>query len=307
MCFGRWRRLPHARFQHPLFRNELLGRADDSAAGSPSPQRNSVGSWAGAMGQPQFLPSSYLTYAVDFDGDGSADIWTSVPDVLASIANYLHKSGWQPGLPWGFEVDSAAKLRLPRKPRHIRAMDGARTSPRRRRGVPAAATRFCFFPAALADRPFSSLRISSSSSNSIIRMPMRSRSASFPTGYAAYPPSAPAWPANDFQPSRDERIALQRRLADAWLQGCRFQRPSRFRSARRHPRNAAAVRHDRRMAIRAARFWSASACVRAVNGGAASRPSPSAWRSGRLPCAPYRECTPGLQTMAFGEPRELFR
>ena len=56
------------------------------------------------MGQPQFLPSSYLKYAVDFDGDGKADIWRSVPDVLASIANYLQKYGWQPRLPWGFEV-----------------------------------------------------------------------------------------------------------------------------------------------------------------------------------------------------------
>jgi membrane-bound lytic murein transglycosylase B len=56
------------------------------------------------MGQAQFLPSSYLAYAVDFDGDGYADIWRSVPDALASIANYLQKFGWRPGLPWGFEV-----------------------------------------------------------------------------------------------------------------------------------------------------------------------------------------------------------
>ncbi len=59
------------------------------------------GSWAGAMGQPQFMPSSFYTYAVDFTGEGRRDIWTSVPDVLASIANYLARSGWLRGLSWG--------------------------------------------------------------------------------------------------------------------------------------------------------------------------------------------------------------
>ena len=63
-----------------------------------------VGSWAGAMGQTQFMPSSFLKYAVDGDGDGRRDIWSSVPDALASTANYMRQQGWQPGLPWGFEV-----------------------------------------------------------------------------------------------------------------------------------------------------------------------------------------------------------
>jgi membrane-bound lytic murein transglycosylase B len=65
------------------------------------------GSWAGAMGQPQFLPSSYLKHAVDFDGDGRADIWTSQADVFASIANYLVSAGWTPGERWGREVQIA--------------------------------------------------------------------------------------------------------------------------------------------------------------------------------------------------------
>jgi membrane-bound lytic murein transglycosylase B len=63
-----------------------------------------TGSWAGAMGQPQFMPSSYLRYAIDFDHDGRRDIWTSVADTLASIANYLRRFGWQPALEWGREV-----------------------------------------------------------------------------------------------------------------------------------------------------------------------------------------------------------
>ncbi len=61
-------------------------------------------SWAGALGQPQFLPSSYLKFAVDFDGDGKRDIWNSVPDTLASIANYLNQYGWEAGRSWGVEV-----------------------------------------------------------------------------------------------------------------------------------------------------------------------------------------------------------
>jgi membrane-bound lytic murein transglycosylase B len=63
-----------------------------------------VGSWAGAMGQTQFLPTNFLAYAVDADGDGRRDIWGSLPDVMASTANFLSKSGWQAGQPWGQEV-----------------------------------------------------------------------------------------------------------------------------------------------------------------------------------------------------------
>jgi len=62
------------------------------------------GSWAGAMGQTQFMPSSFWRFAEDFDGDGHKDIWKSVPDALASTANYLRENGWRSGQPWGFEV-----------------------------------------------------------------------------------------------------------------------------------------------------------------------------------------------------------
>jgi lytic murein transglycosylase len=63
-----------------------------------------IGSWAGAMGQTQFLPSNFLAYAVDADGDGRRDIWGSMADVMASTANFLARSGWQAGQPWGVEV-----------------------------------------------------------------------------------------------------------------------------------------------------------------------------------------------------------
>jgi membrane-bound lytic murein transglycosylase B len=68
------------------------------------PREALKGSWAGAMGNPQFLPSAYLKYAVRFEGGGAPDIWTSVPDSLASIGHFLRESGWRPGLPWGMEV-----------------------------------------------------------------------------------------------------------------------------------------------------------------------------------------------------------
>ena len=63
-----------------------------------------IGSWAGAMGQTQFLPSNFLAYAVDADGDGRRDIWGSMADVMASTANFLARSGWQADQPWGAEV-----------------------------------------------------------------------------------------------------------------------------------------------------------------------------------------------------------
>ena len=67
-------------------------------------------SWAGAMGQPQFMPTSYLKYAADGDGDGRSDIWRSVPDTLASIANYLKEYGWQAGRDWGYEAAVPASV-----------------------------------------------------------------------------------------------------------------------------------------------------------------------------------------------------
>jgi lytic murein transglycosylase len=67
-------------------------------------------SWAGATGQPQFLPSDFYKYAVDFDGDGRRDIWTSVPDILASMANQLAGKGWQRGQRWAYEVRAPANV-----------------------------------------------------------------------------------------------------------------------------------------------------------------------------------------------------
>jgi membrane-bound lytic murein transglycosylase B len=81
------------------FRSETLNALRILDAGDITPDAM-TGSWAGAMGQPQFMPSSYLHYAVDADGDGKRNIWTNRADVFGSIANYLGRSGWRVGEPW---------------------------------------------------------------------------------------------------------------------------------------------------------------------------------------------------------------
>jgi len=86
-----------------LFRTELFHALTILDQGH-IPLEELKGSWAGAMGQPQFMPSSYLKHAVDFDGDGRADIWKTEADVFASIANYLKAAGWVDGERWGRAV-----------------------------------------------------------------------------------------------------------------------------------------------------------------------------------------------------------
>ena len=86
-----------------MFRIEVLAALEIVEQGRVS-RSQMKSSWAGALGQPQFLPSSFLKHAVDFDGDGHADIWNSEADALASIANYLVDYGWVKGRDWGFEV-----------------------------------------------------------------------------------------------------------------------------------------------------------------------------------------------------------
>ena len=85
------------------FRGELINALRILNSGDVTPGAM-TGSWAGAMGQPQFMPSSYLHYAVDADGDGRRDIWTSLPDIFGSVSNYLARCGWRMGEPWGQPV-----------------------------------------------------------------------------------------------------------------------------------------------------------------------------------------------------------
>ena len=114
--------------RRPLFESELIATLKLIDRGIPRYQLK--GSWAGATGYPQFMPSAYLRLARDGDGDGKADIWTSPADALASIGNYLVNAGWKAGEPWAVEaqvpagfdrVAVASRLVSPRCPRvHVR-------------------------------------------------------------------------------------------------------------------------------------------------------------------------------------------
>ncbi|GAB4359860.1 MAG: lytic murein transglycosylase [Oricola sp.] len=84
-------------------RGQLIGALKILQSGEVS-RDQLLGSWAGAMGHTQFIPTSYLAYAVDGDGDGRRDIWNSVPDALWTTANLLRRNGWQAGQTWGYEV-----------------------------------------------------------------------------------------------------------------------------------------------------------------------------------------------------------
>jgi membrane-bound lytic murein transglycosylase B len=204
--------LAQARFQPPLFHDELLSALKVLQNGRIA-RRELVGSWAGAMGQPQFLPSSYLKYAIDFDGDGKADIWRSVPDVLGSIANYLQKNGWQSQLPWGFEVSVPAGFDY--RVSRCSMAEGTQRGMRRADGnpLPAAGNAILFFPSGAAGPAFlvtdnfiALKRFNNSDAYAVAVAVLADRLHGLPGLLAA-------WPADDFQPSRRERIALQRRLS----------------------------------------------------------------------------------------------
>jgi membrane-bound lytic murein transglycosylase B len=204
--------LAQAKFQEPYFQDELLSALKILQSHAVARQQL-LGSYAGAMGQAQFMPSSYLKYAVDFDGDGRADIWTSVPDVLASIANYLRQFGWQPGLPWGFEVLAPLKFDYgvsrgtfrEWRARGFERLDGGRW--------PETGDAILFFPsgapgpAFLVTQNFVVLKTYNNTDAYALAV------AHLADRLHGAGPFRSAWPINDVQPSRAERIALQKKLA----------------------------------------------------------------------------------------------
>ncbi|MGB6118056.1 MAG: lytic murein transglycosylase [Mesorhizobium sp.] len=105
LAYGDQRRAKFARSQL-IAALKILQRGDID-------ESHLTGSWAGAMGHTQFIPTSYIAYGVDFDGNGKRDIWNSVPDALATAANLLTKNGWQSGQTWGYEVSLPSNGKLP--------------------------------------------------------------------------------------------------------------------------------------------------------------------------------------------------
>jgi membrane-bound lytic murein transglycosylase B len=178
-----------------------------------------IGSWAGAMGQTQFLPSSFLSFAIDGDGDGRRDIWNSLPDVVASTANYLAKSGWQAREPWGVEV------RLPQDFDYALADDAVRrdSSAWASAGVasidgqplPPMASASLLLPAGAAGPAFmvganfrAILKYNNSTSYALAV-------GSLSQQIAGGPPVLAPWPRGTGPMSRADTLELQRRLSDA--------------------------------------------------------------------------------------------
>ncbi|SJZ48916.1 membrane-bound lytic murein transglycosylase B [Enhydrobacter aerosaccus] len=108
-------------FRASFFRSQLIATLKILSQ-RHVPLHEMKGSWAGAMGQCQFIPTTFLAYAADGDGDGRFDIWKSKADVFASTVNYLHRAGWRPGLGWGEEADSST---APRKGERLVKPGGA--------------------------------------------------------------------------------------------------------------------------------------------------------------------------------------
>ena len=143
-CFGR---------RQPFFQGELVATLQLLASGDLA-DPGITGSWAGAFGHTQFMPSTYQRIAVDFDGDGRRDLVGSIPDALGSTANYLKRAGWRSGQPWGFEVrlppgfQAAQAGRTNRKPlsewlaQGVRKVDGSPVD-----GMPADARAAVILPA----------------------------------------------------------------------------------------------------------------------------------------------------------------
>jgi peptidoglycan lytic transglycosylase B len=203
--------LAEARYREEFFRGELVAALVILQQGHIKREKL-IGSWAGAMGQPQFIPSSYLRYAVDFNGDGRADIWTNVLDVLASIANYFRINGWTAGMPWGFEVEIPANFDY-RKSRAPFA-DWAALGLKRADGgaLPAAGDAILLFPsgakgpAFLVTKNFEAIkRYNNSDAYALaaVHLADRLRGAGAIRG---------RWP-DDMPLSREERVELQRALA----------------------------------------------------------------------------------------------
>lgn len=204
--------LAHAGFRHPYFRDELLVALKILQEGHIDRDRMKS-SWAGAMGQTQFMPSNFLAFAVDQSGDGRRDIWTDVADVLGSTANYLRKAGWTPGRPWGFEVtvpDGFDHRRSRGAFREwaalgIRRADG--------RDLPEAGDAILFFPAGAGGPAFLV-----TDNFIVLKRYNNSDAYALAVGHLAdrmrgAGPIRAGWPPDDRQFTREERIALQRALA----------------------------------------------------------------------------------------------
>jgi membrane-bound lytic murein transglycosylase B len=206
--------LVNANYRVQLFRNELI-MSLKILQDAHVARDKMLGSWAGAMGQPQFMPSSFYEYAVDFSGDGRRDIWSSVPDVLGSIGNYMKKSGWIHRLPWGFEVALPAQFDFMQSrgtfrewtTRGLRRTDG--------KALPDTPDHaYLLFPSGASGPAFlvtENFNVIKRYNNSDVYALAVAHLADRMNGAPRF---TSAWPAQDPQLTRAQRVALQKRLAE---------------------------------------------------------------------------------------------
>ena len=204
--------LAEARHRGTLFRDELLAALAILQRGDIAPERMS-GSWAGAMGQVQFLPSTYLAHAVDFDGDGRTDIWTSDADALASIAAYLKDLGWDPALSWGYAVRLPQDFDLTRYAGDLADFAGRGVSRTDGKTLPGAGRASLFLPGGLGGPAFLI-----TDNFEVIRAYNTSDSYALAVGHLADrigggPPLAAPWPASAARLDAAGLRALQTALA----------------------------------------------------------------------------------------------
>lgn len=204
--------LAYVKYRDPYFRNELLV-AMQIMQNSRLPREKMVSSWAGAMGQTQFMPSNFVDYAIDFSGDGRADIWSNVPDVLASTANYLRKWKWNPALPWGFEVTVPKSFDYMRSRANFTEWEALGVRRADGKHFPSSGQGILFFPSG-ADGPGFIV----TENFDVLKEYNNSDAYAIAVGHLADRIHGgglikAAWPKDDRQLSRDARIALQRKLS----------------------------------------------------------------------------------------------
>ena len=204
--------LAYVKYRDPYFRNELLV-AMQIMQNSRLPREKMVSSWAGAMGQTQFMPSNFVYYAIDFSGDGRADIWSNVPDVLASTANYLRKWKWNPALPWGFEVTVPKSFDYMRSRANFTEWEALGVRRADGKQFPSSGQGILFFPSG-ADGPGFIV----TENFDVLKEYNNSDAYAIAVGHLADRIHGgglikAAWPKDDRQLSRDARIALQRKLS----------------------------------------------------------------------------------------------
>ncbi|AMN42442.1 lytic murein transglycosylase [Rhodoplanes sp. Z2-YC6860] len=216
--------LAFVKYRDPYFRNELLVALRIIQDGHIAREKFAT-SWAGAMGQPQFMPSNFVEYAIDFDGDGKRDIWTSVPDVLASMANYFSRAagGWKWGVPWGFEVSVPKEFDLMKS--RATFEEWATLGVRRADGkpYPANGDGILFFPAGLPGPAFIVTPnfevIKDYNDSDVYALAIGTLSDMMQGGSGT---TKTPWPKEPTQLPRDDRIALQKRLAELGYDQTRF-------------------------------------------------------------------------------------